>query len=197
MARTADVLTVRGRGPKRGYGNARLAVAALAALAAGSSCEGPPDPPTDGFLLVTVVASSVEGTELENVRALEVTAFRREVIHRSDCADPSTETHLVISDAVVSGSLSLDRPNLPQIVSPQLPVPPGCVTQVRLLVEEMRAIFDGGDTQTIKVPSGAQSGLKINPADGEDPFPIATGRTTILRIDYDATKKSSRTRASA
>ena len=57
----------------------------------------------------------------------------------------------------------------------------GHVSQLRLGVKSAQLVLDGGQTQDLAVPSGAQSGLKINV--GRD---VAKDQTLELKLDFDA-----------
>ncbi len=76
---------------------------------------------------------------------------------------------------------------MPGVAAPltRLALPSGCITQVRFLVDRASIVVNGV-TQPVKVPSGAQVGLKIVPEDESTPFPIRPGDTTAIRLDYDA-----------
>jgi hypothetical protein len=62
-------------------------------------------------------------------------------------------------------------------------LPTGTYHQIRLHIVDTRLVFtDASPTQSFKVPSGMQSGLKINV---NPRFTIAAGQTTPLLIDFD------------
>ena len=61
-------------------------------------------------------------------------------------------------------------------------VPTGRYTQIRIKIIAAEVIVDG-QTNDMKVPSGAQSGLKLGP-----PFTIAEGSTVELLVDFDASR---------
>lgn len=61
-------------------------------------------------------------------------------------------------------------------------VPTGMYTQIRIKIIAAEVIVDG-QTKDMKVPSGAQSGLKLG-----QPFTIAEGSTVELMLDFDANR---------
>lgn len=146
------------------------------------------DPPGDGYFFVTVATVELSGTEYADLDEIQLDIHRVDLIHRSVCSDPMTEEKLTISTAPFSISIPTKPANLPRPVVQQVPVPPGCIVQVRLVLDEMRAVR-GAETVEVKVPSGGQSGLKIKPVDGGEPFPIVTDQTTVVRVDYDPNVK--------
>jgi len=64
-------------------------------------------------------------------------------------------------------------------------LPPGTVTQIRLVVapDGNKVVLPDGREETLKVPSGAQSGIKIH-----GPWDITECHRTTLTIDFDAQK---------
>lgn len=64
-------------------------------------------------------------------------------------------------------------------------VPEGTYTQLRLIVDEASITFDGADAAThdVTVPSGAQTGLKI---DLEPALKVGGGGPHEVRLDFDA-----------
>lgn len=146
-----------------------------------AGCE--PDPPGDGFLLVTTTTTDVAGTRLAGFQSASLDVERVDVVHRTVCDDPSTEAIRTVS--TLESTVTVSRPEgpTPRAVA-RVPVPPGCVLQVRLITNRVRVDVDGEVIEG-RVPSGPQTGLKINPAEGEAPFPIETARTTTIRVTYD------------
>lgn len=61
-------------------------------------------------------------------------------------------------------------------------VPNGSYTQLRLIVEEASITVDG-ETSPVTIPSGAQSGLKINI---EPPLTAAAGQSSTIILDFNA-----------
>ncbi len=74
-------------------------------------------------------------------------------------------------------------------------IPAGTYAQLRLIVESASVTLDGyefndGSTEMVlKIPSGAQTGIKLNlgVVDGEEtgPLVIAPGETVVLVVDFD------------
>ena len=67
-------------------------------------------------------------------------------------------------------------------------LPAGRLDQIRLVITEARIVIEDesgeGVTYPVKVPSGAQSGIKLNPRD----IDIHSGSLTSLTLDFDAEK---------
>lgn len=63
------------------------------------------------------------------------------------------------------------------------PLLPGHYTQIRLIVGEGSYVIDNGVKHALTIPSGAQSGIKLNHG-----FDIAAGQTYELLLDFDAEK---------
>jgi hypothetical protein len=61
---------------------------------------------------------------------------------------------------------------------------PGIYSQIRLKIDEASVFIDGGEGQTLDVPSGAKSGLKIN----LQAFEIEAGLEYDLVVDFDAAR---------
>jgi uncharacterized protein DUF4382 len=68
------------------------------------------------------------------------------------------------------------------IVIGQADISPGKVTQIRLLIEDATIVVDG-TTHPLEIPSGMQSGLKLNAK-----FDIVVGITYELVLDFNAEK---------
>ncbi len=164
----------------------RRAMVFSVVLALGSGCDGA-DPPGDGVLLITVVSADLAGTELEGLESLRFVSTRAEVIHRTACEDPATERRLVVAVDRATTDLVTERPNVASIVA-KLPVPAGCVMQVRFIAEELTGWLEG-DQVPVRIPSGPQTGIKIVPTEGEPPFRIEGSKTTAVRIEYDPSEK--------
>lgn len=61
-------------------------------------------------------------------------------------------------------------------------LPAGTYHQVRLIVDAAAIVFSPEESYEVEVPSGAQSGLKINV---EPPLVVAAGQTSELLLDFD------------
>jgi hypothetical protein len=154
----------------------------LAFGALGSHCdEG--DPPGEGFLLITVVTPDLRGTPLEDFGGIIVEGARVDVVHRSDCDDPSTEHVITVEDDGGTLLFTSEGDAMPRLVT-QLTVPVGCVSQVRFIIDEIQVVL-AGETLPARVPSGRQTGIKVQPEEGTDPFVISLNHTTAIRISYD------------
>ena len=66
----------------------------------------------------------------------------------------------------------------------EIDVPAGTYSQVRIIVEDARVEF-GAETFAVKVPSGAQTGLKVNI---DPPLVAAAGTTNLVTLDFDASR---------
>lgn len=69
-------------------------------------------------------------------------------------------------------------------------IPAGQYSQVRLIIDNATVVKDG-QTHTLDVPSGAQSGLKLNTN-----FEVVSGSTYELLLDFDANRSVVETGAS-
>ncbi len=143
----------------------------------------PGDPPGDGFLLVTLRMVDISGTDAADVQSIQAHVTRIDVVHRPDCASDDGERVLTVFTEPQVVELTTEAPNVPRVIA-RVPVPPGCVDQVRIITDDL-TVVRAGITIDGRVPSGPQTGIKINPADGEEPFPIVAGETTGIRVDYD------------
>ena len=162
------------------HGRLFLLLGCFAAFA-GGSCK---DPPGDGFLLIQVMTPDLTGTPLANIGAVEVQSPRVDVVHRSDCSNPSTEKVLTVSSTPTTIILNAGKPNIPALVGGQVAVPPGCVLQIRVITDSMQVTL-GGTPGATKVPSGPQTGIKIIPIDESKPFTVVKDKTTLVRVNYD------------
>lgn len=63
-------------------------------------------------------------------------------------------------------------------------VPAGTYHQVRIIVEDARLEF-GEESFSVQVPSGAQTGLKVNI---DPPLVAAAGATNLVTLDFDASR---------
>lgn len=66
----------------------------------------------------------------------------------------------------------------------EIEVPAGTYHQVRIIVEDAQVHF-GEDSFDVKVPSGAQTGLKVNI---DPPLVAAAGTTNLVTLDFDASR---------
>jgi len=147
------------------------------------------DPPGDGFLLVGVSIGETVGTELEGLRTLDVTIKRVDVIHRTDANDPGTEKKITLLEEENSFRISGLDERMPRVVG-RFAVPAGFVMQLRLVTKDDESIVIdvAGMTSTVKLPSGPQTGLKIQSVD-EEPFEIKEQQVTAIRVLLDPEKQ--------
>jgi len=105
------------------------------------------------------------GETLDGLTSLTAHVDRVDVVERSDPQDPSTERVVTVSSSPqdVTLATTLDDASVRPLAG--LVVPPGYVTQIRL-VTSSAAIDLRGATYPVKIPSGAQSGIKIVPSNG-------------------------------
>lgn len=69
-------------------------------------------------------------------------------------------------------------------------LPEGTYTQIGLLVASANVVLDDGTTEAVKVPSGGQTGLKINVI-----FTVASDQSTTLLLDFRSGRSFHRTGA--
>jgi subtilisin family serine protease len=165
----------------------------LSLMALGADCEDPPPPPGMGAFILgarTVLPPPEERflsgglrEALDGLEGLTATATSIRVVHRTVRDDPSTERVLELA----SGSQTLDLLTALEDSAPRvlafLKVPEGYVFQVRVTVSSIVLTLDG-ESLEVKTPSAEQSGLKIDPDDGE-PFVIRAGERTGARVLLD------------
>jgi subtilisin family serine protease len=124
-----------------------------------------------------------ERETLEGLTRIRATATSIAVVHRSDRDDPSTEQVIEIhsEEAELDLVTDLDDPS-PRLLA-FLNVPAGFVYQMRVIVSSLEVTLDG-ETFDVKTPSAAQSGLKIEPIDGE-PFEVIAQERTGARVVFE------------
>lgn len=102
--------------------------------------------------------------------------------------------HIVISDDGTDGFVNLlDFQGAATTPIGQAEIEPGEFSQLRMVVEaahvklkDRYAFRDGTTEMALKVPSGAQSGIKLNLHDAEDGGPVAIiPGETVLVLDFD------------
>lgn len=77
----------------------------------------------------------------------------------------------------------LDLVNGVNVVIADTLIPTGTYSQLRLVLGPNNTVSSGGETYDLRVPSGMQSGLKINLN-----FSLADGEVAELYVDFDAKK---------
>jgi len=152
-----------------------LAVLAPAVLALAVACSSPtgPKPPTgQGQLAISLVDAPNPAVDEIHVNISRVTAHSTSAgwVTVSNF-DPPLAVDLL---KLTSAAASLGFANLP----------PGTVTQVRLLVAvDGNYVLTAGKQVPLKVPSGYESGIKIN-----GPFEIAACARASVTLDFDGKK---------
>ena len=135
-----------------------------------------------GFLVVGVESGPTDGTPLAGLRGIHADVRRVEVILRSVADDPATERRVTVQGTPASVELlGLDE-RIPRVIG-RFVVPAGFVTQIRLVTQgEHAVVLNIAGTQSgAKLPSGPQTGLKIEPLDGV-PFEVRAGKTTGVKV---------------
>lgn len=151
-------------------------VAGIGLFAAG--CTG--DPPDDGFLFISFLA---DNTGQEDVSELGLTTSGVEVL-LSDT--PTGEQRRVPIPNTAGKNIVLTfGPDHHALATATLGVPKGFVHQVRFIANgvEVRGSAAPGGSALAKLPSGPQTGLKINPASGV-PFEIVSKQTTRISVQF-------------
>jgi len=124
---------------------------------------------------------------LDGLAGLTVTITRVDVVHRTDPNDASTEQVITVDSTERSFTLvgNLEDQASRQLV--WLTVPVGNVMQVRFIVTSS-GITLRGQEHVLTIPSGSQSGLKIEPID-DVPFEIMENKITGGQIVFNAFEK--------
>jgi len=140
-----------------------------------SGCASSTKPTQDrqGEIRVYLVDSPAE-YDAVNIVVTEVS------VHSSD-AD-SASGWVVLNDATRTFDLLTLRNGASQILGETL-LNTGDYTQIRLKLADSCTVIVDGQTHPLEVPSGAQSGLKLN-----HPFQIAANTLYELTLDFDATR---------
>ena len=154
----------------------------LALSFVGGSCSG--DPPGAGYLVIEAATPDLVGTPLAKLGSVTAHAQRLDVVHRSNCSDPNTEKVITVDSTPGTIVLNAGRPNVPALLSPQVAVPQGCITQIRMITDSIEVSLDG-KTETAKAPSGPQTGLKVVPINESKPFTVDKDKTTVVLVHYD------------
>jgi hypothetical protein len=156
-----------------------LTVAGVIAFCAfNAGCTG--DPPDDGLLFIPFLA---DNTDAEDVSELELTTSGIEVI-LSDTADGEQRRVPIPNSAGKSIVLSFG-PDKRALATATLGVPKRFVHQIRFIANgvAVRGPAAPGGSAIAKLPSGPQTGLKINPANGL-PFEIVPKKTTRISVQF-------------
>ena len=147
----------------------------LLGIVALSGCSSSTKPPQDspGEIRIFLVDQPAE-YDAVNIVVTEVS------VHSSD-AD-STSGWIMLNDTMRTFDLLTLRNGASQILGETL-LNSGHYTQIRLKLAESCTVIVDGQTYPLEVPSGAQSGLKLN-----HPFDIAPSTLYELTLDFDATR---------
>ena len=105
--------------------------------------------------------------------------------------------HIVLSEDGTDGFVNLlDFQNAATMPLAEADIEPGAYSQLRMVVEAARVTMaegytfrDGSTEMELKVPSGAQTGIKLNLQDADDggPVDIVPGET-VLVLDFDVNR---------
>ena len=143
----------------------------------------PRDPPAMGFLAVQVHVLERPMDDLSDLQGLAFTTSRIEVVHQTDTQSP--EEVLTVDDQPHTFAVLLESGEVAQVAL--LPVPPGLVSQIRF-VSTASAVTAAGETVGMKLPSGENTGLKLNAPSGE-PFPIAVDQLTRVSAEFETNNR--------
>ncbi len=153
-------------------------ILALAALAVGCSDDPASPAEGDGYLRVNLV----DGPGDYQAVLVEVLGVS---VHLAD-EDSTGGWRVVSTDSAVYDLLSLRNGAMAAIADSALPA--GDYTQIRLHLGDGNRVVVDGDTLALTVPSGQQSGLKLN-----HPFTIEPGALYEITLDFDAARSVHRT----
>ena len=117
--------------------------------------------------------------EQVNVQVIEVS------VH-ADGEDSTSGWHTIAVDTTEVNLLELTDGNYAVLADSTLPS--GQYSQVRLLLGEGNNVVVDGEVHELTVPSGSQTGLKLN-----HPFTIEDGMTYAVTLDFDAERSVLRT----
>jgi hypothetical protein len=141
------------------------------ALVIGCSDSSTDPQPGEGRMQIYLIDAPGDYDEV-NVEVIEVS------VHRGD-ADSLSGWHTLCDDTTLVNLLDLTDGNYVVLADSTLPA--GHYTQVRLLLGENNTVVVNGQPHNLDIPSGSQSGLKLN-----HPFDIADGTIYAVTLDFDA-----------
>ncbi len=113
-------------------------------------------------------------------QAINVTISRVDIVYIS--AGETLEKVITINNTTQTFNL-LDLRNGVRATLGIIELPKGVVTQIRLIVTEVRAVDKNGIEYEVFVPSGKQTGIKLTGA-----FVVTPGSTVEVFIDFDGEK---------
>jgi hypothetical protein len=149
----------------------------LLALWFGGCSSQTPIPTDDPLIIAMSSISSTQGTALQGATGLQGQASKVEVFMRSNANDPSTAQIVTASVAPIPFSIPLGLPNVPTRIA-VLDIPAGYVTQVRIEVDGLFAVFPDHQTP-INLPGNA---LRITP---NGTFPVTAGAESDMLVPLD------------
>lgn len=144
------------------------------------------DPPGDSALSLTIVANR---TGAEDIGRLAASFGRIEILHSQ--TPEAAPSRLFVEQ--VPQLLSLDFNGSEAVATLVLEVPHGFVHQLRFVSSVVTVGLVSGAEADAKLPSGAQTGIKIVPADGE-PFPLRANSRTFIESRFLLTEQLVRSR---
>ncbi len=129
------------------------------------------------------VLSGGQRETLEGLEGINVSVIRVDAVVQTEPGDPSSEQVVVVDTTHHQIQLVGDLKNLAPRQIAFFNVPAGDLTQLRMIIDEA-TISLRGETHSIKIPSGEQTGLKIEPIDGA-PFEIVDQQRKSIRIVFN------------
>lgn len=153
-------------------------------------CEDPPPPPQQGAFILgirTVLPSTsspvLSGGMNENLLGfdgIDVKVSRIDIVHRTILSDASTEQVITIDSTNYQINLVGDLQDQAPRQLGFFNVPVGYIFQLRIIPSEI-VIKLRGQSYSVKIPSGFQTGIKIESLDGI-PFEIKENERSGARI---------------
>ena len=125
-----------------------------------------------GFIKVNLVDAPGDYQQV-NVEVIRIE------VHRADPADSNSGWMVISEDTTYVDLLTLTAGNMAVLADSTLPA--GSYTQVRLILGENNTVMVDSMLHDLEVPSGQQSGLKLN-----HPFTINDGALYEFTLDFDA-----------
>jgi hypothetical protein len=157
-------------------------VAAFLIIGGLMSCSDTVNPPETGTLRMILMDAP---TQLQSVDSLKV-VFEKVLVHRSSDVEPSSDSwFVVLSDTLPEEARTFDLLQLVNGVFATLgevELEAGRYTQIRIMLESA-TLFVDGTPQSLTIPSGAQTGIKLVRG-----FRIAPNVITELTVDFDVAR---------